>query len=87
MLHNAALAEAEDMAGRVARESSPVELLISIVSPTLGVHTGATSNRVVWLLRGVRMVGRWACKLPATEGCERLAWIQTTVLGVSADCT
>ena len=40
VLHNAALADAEDMAERVQSEFSPAELLISIVSPVLGVHTG-----------------------------------------------
>lgn len=40
VLHNAALPEAEQMAARIQKEFSPVELLISIVSPVLGVHTG-----------------------------------------------
>ena len=40
VLHNAALPEAQEMAARVQREFSPVELIISIVSPVLGVHTG-----------------------------------------------
>ncbi len=40
VLHNAALPEAEAMAARVQADFAPEELLISIVSPVLGVHTG-----------------------------------------------
>ncbi|MBN1875777.1 MAG: DegV family protein [Anaerolineae bacterium] len=40
VLHNAALPEAEIVAARVQNEFSPEELIISIVSPVLGVHTG-----------------------------------------------
>jgi DegV family protein with EDD domain len=40
VLHNAAFEEAEALAERVRQEFSPVELLTSIVSPVLGVHTG-----------------------------------------------
>ena len=40
VLHNAALQEAEALAERVRLEFHPQELIISIVSPVLGVHTG-----------------------------------------------
>ncbi len=40
VLHNDALAEAEALAERVRQAYSPAELLITIVSPVLGVHTG-----------------------------------------------
>ena len=40
VLHNAALPEAEALAARVQVEFAPRELVISIVSPVLGVHTG-----------------------------------------------
>jgi DegV family protein with EDD domain len=40
VLHNAALPEAQEIADRVQREYAPKELIISIVSPVLGVHTG-----------------------------------------------
>ncbi|MBN2389109.1 MAG: DegV family protein [Anaerolineae bacterium] len=40
VLHNAALPEAEALAARVQAEFTPRELVISIVSPVLGVHTG-----------------------------------------------
>jgi DegV family protein with EDD domain len=40
VLHNAALAEAEILAARIREEFHPVEMIISIVSPVLGVHTG-----------------------------------------------
>jgi DegV family protein with EDD domain len=40
VLHNAALAEAEKLAARVKEEFHPVELIVGIVSPVLGVHTG-----------------------------------------------
>ncbi len=40
ILHNAALAEAESLAARIREEFHPVEMIISIVSPVLGVHTG-----------------------------------------------
>ncbi len=40
VLHNAALPEATALMERVRAEHNPAELLISIVSPVLGVHTG-----------------------------------------------
>jgi len=40
VLHNAALEEAQALAERVRAEYAPQELIISIVSPVLGVHTG-----------------------------------------------
>ena len=40
VLHNAALAEAESLATRIREEFHPAEMIISIVSPVLGVHTG-----------------------------------------------
>lgn len=40
VLHNAALTEAEALAERIRQEFHPEELVISIVSPVLGVHTG-----------------------------------------------
>ena len=40
VLHNAALPEAEVLAARVRAEYSPAEIFISIVCPSLGVHTG-----------------------------------------------
>ncbi len=40
VLHNAALEEATMVRERVQRELAPVEILTSIVSPVLGVHTG-----------------------------------------------
>ncbi|MHC1740460.1 MAG: DegV family protein [Anaerolineaceae bacterium] len=40
VLHNAAVEEAELLAQRVKQEFAPKELIISIVSPVLGVHTG-----------------------------------------------
>jgi DegV family protein with EDD domain len=40
VLHNDVEDEAQALAERVQRECSPQELLISIVSPVLGVHTG-----------------------------------------------
>lgn len=40
VLHNAALEEAEQIKGKIQEEFSPDELIISIVSPVLGVHTG-----------------------------------------------
>jgi DegV family protein with EDD domain len=40
VLHNAALDEAQALADRVQAEYAPKELMISIVSPVLGVHTG-----------------------------------------------
>jgi DegV family protein with EDD domain len=40
VLHNDALEEAQALAGRIRQEFSPKELIISIVSPVLGVHTG-----------------------------------------------
>jgi len=41
VMHNNALPEAQALAERVQREHSPVELIINIVSPVLGTHTGA----------------------------------------------
>jgi DegV family protein with EDD domain len=40
VLHNNALPEAEELAGRVKTEYAPAEIIITIVSPALGVHTG-----------------------------------------------
>ena len=40
VLHNAALAEAESLAARIREEFHPAEMIINIVSPVLGVHTG-----------------------------------------------
>lgn len=40
VLHNAAFSTAKKLAERVKKEFAPEELLISIVSPILGVHTG-----------------------------------------------
>lgn len=40
VLHNAALEEARKIADRIEREIQPEELILSIVSPVLGVHTG-----------------------------------------------
>jgi len=40
VLHNAALEEAEVLAEKIKSEINPVEIIISIVSPVLGVHTG-----------------------------------------------
>jgi len=40
VLHNAALEEAQALAERVQAQYAPQELIISIVSPVLGVHTG-----------------------------------------------
>ena len=40
VLHNAVPAAAEELAARVQKQYAPQELLISIVSPVLGVHTG-----------------------------------------------
>ena len=40
VLHNAAPDEAQDLADRIKNEHQPKEMLISIVSPVLGVHTG-----------------------------------------------
>ncbi|MHC1781939.1 MAG: DegV family protein [Anaerolineaceae bacterium] len=40
VLHNAALQEAKMLAERIQRDYSPREIIISIVSPVLGVHTG-----------------------------------------------
>lgn len=40
VLHNAALQEAEALVEKVRKENQPVELILSIVSPVLGVHTG-----------------------------------------------
>jgi len=40
VLHNAALEEAEESANRIQQEYHPEELVLGIVSPVLGVHTG-----------------------------------------------
>lgn len=40
VLHNAALEEAQEIVDRIKREFDPEELILSIVSPVLGVHTG-----------------------------------------------
>ena len=40
VLHNAALDEAQALAERIKDDFAPEEILISIVSPVLGVHTG-----------------------------------------------
>jgi len=40
VLHNDCLAEAQALAERIQQEYHPKELIISIVSPVLGVHTG-----------------------------------------------
>ena len=40
ILHNAALEEATILAARIKVEFNPVELIVGIVSPVLGVHTG-----------------------------------------------
>lgn len=40
VMHNAAQEEAEALAARVQAEFNPAELIIQIVSPILGVHTG-----------------------------------------------
>ncbi|HEY9075098.1 MAG TPA: DegV family protein [Anaerolineaceae bacterium] len=40
VLHNAAFDEARALAERIRQEYNPKELIISIVSPVLGVHTG-----------------------------------------------
>ena len=40
VLHNAALEEAQELVSRIEKEIQPVEIILSIVSPVLGVHTG-----------------------------------------------
>ncbi len=40
VLHNAALETAEALVERIREEYAPTELILSIVSPILGVHTG-----------------------------------------------
>jgi DegV family protein with EDD domain len=40
VLHNDCLADAQALAERIQQEFAPKELIISIVSPVLGVHTG-----------------------------------------------
>ncbi len=40
VLHNAALTEAEELVERIKAEFNPEELILTIVSPVLGVHTG-----------------------------------------------
>lgn len=43
VLHGNALDEAEALAERIQREYSPVELLINITGPVLGINTGPTA--------------------------------------------
>ncbi len=40
MLHGNCLAEAEQLAQRIVDEFDPVELLINMTSPVLGINTG-----------------------------------------------
>lgn len=40
VLHNAALEEAQELVSRIEKEIQPAEVILSIVSPVLGVHTG-----------------------------------------------
>jgi DegV family protein with EDD domain len=40
VLHNAALQEAQELVQQIEEEFQPAELILSIVSPVLGVHTG-----------------------------------------------
>jgi DegV family protein with EDD domain len=40
VLHNAAAQEAQELVDRIKEEVQPAELILSIVSPVLGVHTG-----------------------------------------------
>ena len=40
VLHNAALEEAQELVSRIKKEIQPAEIILSIVSPVLGVHTG-----------------------------------------------
>jgi DegV family protein with EDD domain len=40
VLHNNALVDAEALAARVREQYNPVEVILTIVSPVLGVHTG-----------------------------------------------
>lgn len=40
VLHNAALKEAEELAEKIREQFHPIEMVITIVSPVLGVHTG-----------------------------------------------
>jgi DegV family protein with EDD domain len=40
VLHNAAQEEAQEIVSRIEKEIQPVEIILSIVSPVLGVHTG-----------------------------------------------
>lgn len=40
VLHNAALEEAQALVAKIREEFEPAEILLSIVSPVLGVHTG-----------------------------------------------
>ena len=40
VLHNAALEEAQELVGKIEESHKPQELILSIVSPVLGVHTG-----------------------------------------------
>lgn len=43
VLHGDALAEAEELAERIQREYAPVELLINITGPVLGINTGPSA--------------------------------------------
>jgi DegV family protein with EDD domain len=40
VLHNAALEEAQELVRKIEMEFQPTEIILSIVSPVLGVHTG-----------------------------------------------
>lgn len=40
VLHNAALEEAQELVRKIEEEFQPAEIILSIVSPVLGVHTG-----------------------------------------------
>jgi len=40
VLHNAALGEAQEIVSKINEEFHPQEILVSMVSPVLGVHTG-----------------------------------------------
>jgi DegV family protein with EDD domain len=43
VLHNDALAEAQEIKDRIQQEFQPEKLVLGIVSPVLGVHTGPRS--------------------------------------------
>jgi fatty acid-binding protein DegV len=40
VLHGNALPEAQTLADRIKQEYDPVELLVNITGPVLGIHTG-----------------------------------------------